>query len=137
MFPNSIGHRNHPRSSFGAAISAPRDGDRKDMMRDHGIIYNTNGTGRDTYIFNDCGGFNKMKEPRAQFHPATLLLPNLEHKKFFEKSKHPYIHSKPIQYNDDGTGRDSYVKLTNGGLINYDVQNNQREYRQRFVNGLR
>ena len=61
MFPNSIGHRNHPRQTFASHSSAPRDFDRKNMMRDRGIIYNTNGTGRDTYIWMDDGGFNHMK----------------------------------------------------------------------------
>lgn len=28
------------------------------MIRDRGIIYKTDGTGRDTYIFNDNGGFS-------------------------------------------------------------------------------
>lgn len=65
QFPNSIGHRNHPRSTFATASSAMRDFDRKNMMRDRGIIYKTNGGGRDTYIFNDAGGFNKMYEPRS------------------------------------------------------------------------
>lgn len=137
QFPNSIGHRNHPRSTFATASSAMRDFDRKNMMRDRGIIYQTNGGGRDTYIFNDAGGFNHMKEPRSQFHPGTLLLPDLAHKKFFEKQKQPYLHSKPIQYNDDGSGRDTYVKSTNGGLSNYDMPNRNREFRQAFVNGLR
>ena len=43
------------------------------MMRDKGIIYHPNGVGRDTYIYNEDGGFNKMKEPRAQFHPGGFL----------------------------------------------------------------
>jgi hypothetical protein len=43
------------------------------MMRDRGIIYQPNGGGRDTYIYNDDGGFNKMKEPRNQFHPGGFL----------------------------------------------------------------
>lgn len=64
MFLNSVGYRNYPRTTFGTATSAPRDYDRKNVMRDRGIIYQTNGSGRDTYIFNDDGGFNKMKEPR-------------------------------------------------------------------------
>ncbi len=84
-FPNAIGYRNHPHLKFSNALSAPRDYDRKNVMRDRGIIYQTNGGGRDTYIFNDDGGFNKMKEPRPQFHPGTLLLPDLAHKKFYEK----------------------------------------------------
>jgi hypothetical protein len=36
-----------------------------EMMRDRGIIYQPNGTGRDTYIYNDDGGFNNIKEPRS------------------------------------------------------------------------
>ena len=44
--------------TFAGAVSNPRDYDRKDQMRDRGIIYQTNGSGRDTYIFNDDGGFN-------------------------------------------------------------------------------
>lgn len=28
------------------------------MIQDRGIIYKTNGTGRDTYIYNDNGGFS-------------------------------------------------------------------------------
>ena len=82
MFVNqSPGFRNVPYRTFATAISAPRDHDRKDMMRDRGIIYQPDCTGRETYVYNDDGGFNKMKEPRAQFHPATLLLPDLEHQK--------------------------------------------------------
>lgn len=43
-------------------------------MRDVGVKYVTNGTGRDTYIYNDNGGFNSMKKPRPQFHPASISL---------------------------------------------------------------
>jgi len=59
-----------------------------------------------------------MKEPRSQFHPGniTLGLPGLDVKKYFQKEKHPYIHSKPIQYPEDGSGRDYYIKCNNGGL---------------------
>lgn len=96
--PNSAGSKNLPYRTFTTAVSAPRDHDRKDMMRDRGIIYQPNGSGRDTYIYNDAGGFNNMKNPRAQFHPATMNLPDLSHAKKFQASKNPYIHSKPIMY---------------------------------------
>jgi len=66
-----------------------------EMMRDRGIIYQPNGTGRDTYIYNDDGGFNRMKEPRSQFHGGGFL-PSGQHEKYFQKEKHPYLHSKPI-----------------------------------------
>ncbi len=96
MFPAKKSYQ--PISTFAGSPSAPKDFDRKNMMRDRGIIYQANGSGRDTYIYNDSGGFNKMKEPRQQFHPgsAALGLPGLDYKKFFNKDKHPYIHSRPI-----------------------------------------
>lgn len=59
------------------------------MMRDRGIIYQPNGTGRDTYIYNDDGGFNNMKCNRGQYHPGSIGLPGLDHKKFFAKDKFP------------------------------------------------
>ena len=36
----------------------------RNAQYDKGIIYQPNGTGRDTYIYNDDGGFAKMKEAR-------------------------------------------------------------------------
>ena len=85
MFGNSKGFRNVPIHTFATAASAPQDHDRKDMQRDRGIIYKPDGSGRDTYVNFDDGGFNKMYQPRGQFHPGTLLLPNLEHQRFFER----------------------------------------------------
>ena len=78
MFPNSKDFRNLPIQTFSTTISAPQDYDRKNCMRDRGIIYNPNGTGRDTYIYNDDGGFNAMKLPRNQFKPGTIYpgIPN-------------------------------------------------------------
>ena len=63
----------------------------RDAQYDRGIIYQPNGVGRDTYIYNDDGGFAKAKEPRSQFHPAKML-PGLDRKKYMS----PHIHSKPI-----------------------------------------
>lgn len=95
QFPNSNFSNNVPQGTFNTTTTAIKDFNRIEMMRDRGIIYKPNGTGRDTYIYNDDGGFNKMYEPRNQFHPGGFL-PGLDHKKFHAKEKHPYIHSKPI-----------------------------------------
>ena len=131
----SAGFNHHPHRTFANATSAPRDFNRMEMMRDRGVIYQPNGGGRDTYIYNDDGGFNQMKVPRAQFKPGTLLVPDISHAKKFQQSKNPYIHSKPIQYPQDGTGRDSYVKITNGGLSSETRKD--REFRQAFKANLR
>ena len=69
MFPNSSGSKHVPHKTF-ASVGA-QDHQRLEMMRDRGIHYNPNGGGRDTYIYNDNGGFADMKKPREQFHPAT------------------------------------------------------------------
>ena len=61
FLPNSPGFRHEPISMLKNASSAARDGNRIEMMRDRGIIYQPNGTGRDTYCYNDNGGFAKMK----------------------------------------------------------------------------
>jgi hypothetical protein len=95
MFPNSKGSNHVPNATFSGSPSAPRDHNRIEMMRDRGIIYQPNGGGRDTYIYNDDGGFNKMKEARAQFHPGGFL-PGQEHLWKHAAEKRPYLHSKPI-----------------------------------------
>lgn len=120
--------------TFSNSISAPRDHRRMEMMRDRGIIYQPNGTGRDTYIYNDDGGFNKMKEPRPQFHPGGFL-PGADHQRQYQKEKYPYIHSKPIMYPQDGSGRDTYVIIGNGGLTTSATK--RKEYRIAFKDSLR
>lgn len=84
-------------------------------MRDRGIIYQPNGGGRDTYIYNDNGGFAKIKEPRPQFHPGTMMDSQLAAAQR-RRDKFPHIHSRPVNYNQDGTGRDTYIITGNGGL---------------------
>lgn len=98
------------------------------MMRDRGVIYHPNGTGRDLYIYNDDGGFNKMKEPRQQLKPGRFL-PGLDHRSYFSKEKSPIIHSRPVQYAEDGSGRDYYIKDTMGGFGSSQRINHSNEYR--------
>jgi hypothetical protein len=77
-----------------------------------------------------------MKEARNQFHPAGFL-PGLDHKKYFKQDKSPYIHSKPVQYPEDGSGRDFYIKDTMGGFGSSTRINHSNEYRQAFKKSLR
>ena len=59
----------------------------------------------------------------------------MDHQKVFKRDKFPSIHSKPIQYNGDGSGRDSYIKSDNGGLGTGKTRFG--EYRMAFVHSLR
>ena len=65
------------------------------MIKDRGIIYKTNGTGRDTYIFNDNGGFATMYQPTNYNKPGTFL-PKVPKQRYKEKS--PQLESKAVNY---------------------------------------
>lgn len=82
-------------------------------MRDRGTTYHNDGTGRDTYVELDNGGFNKAYSPIKWQKPGTL------HNAYLHRQKvnpMPVLHSKPFHYPVDGSGRDKYVKINEGGL---------------------
>ena len=83
-----------------------------------GIKYNPGGSGRDTYIINDNGGFNALFQPRKQDQP-TSFLPNVNRMsnaaQKFASSDHM---AKSVRYKSDGTGRDSYACAGDGGFTN-------------------
>lgn len=70
----------------------------------HTTNYQTNGTGRDTYIVRDNGGFFAMYEPNRQADIGTFS----PGKRQF-KAVAPVMTAKAVQYHSDGTGRDSYI----------------------------
>ena len=86
------------------------------MQTAKATFYNPNGSGRDTYIYSDNGGFTVAHQPSQQppigtsFLPLPLLIGT-----FGSPSKHPIavkrpvINSKTLNYHSDGTGRDSYI----------------------------
>jgi len=69
---NNKGFNNFPIKTFSNAVSSLQDYNRINLMRDRGIIYQPNGGGRDTYIYNNNGGFAKMKEPIPGFKPGAM-----------------------------------------------------------------
>ena len=69
----------------------------------HTTHYHTNGTGRDSYIVRDNGGFCKMHEAYKQPSLGTF-----GGKRIYRETA-PNIHAKNVYYRSDGTGRDSYV----------------------------
>ena len=85
-------------------------------------IYKTNGSGRDTYIDSNNGGFSVLNEPVKMTKPGTFL-PVL---KRIRENKST-IDSKTICYRTDGTGRDSYIGRNNGGFSN---PSKMMEYRE-------
>ena len=84
----------------------------KDLFKSQ---YVNNGTGRDSYIYNNNGGFN------AAYSPAKGL--SLGTNMYVGKSQagqrsdiYPRFGGKQINYNHDGTGRDGYISSSNGGF---------------------
>jgi hypothetical protein len=67
------------------------------------VHYQTNGTGRDSYIVRDNGGFCKMS--------SAVKWPEV--KSFVQKRHYnpnaPQMVAKPVYYHSNGTGRDSYI----------------------------
>ena len=77
------------------------------LYKDVGVVYKTNGTGRDTYIFTDNGGFSGIGYSPKNYDKPGTLLPNI--KKRISPEKKPYLQSKSVYYRQDGSGRDSYI----------------------------
>jgi len=64
-----------------------------------------NGTGRDTYINKDNGGFCKMYSPYPyKYGSVGTFAPKRHH-----TPSAPTMHPMNVYYRSDGTGRDSYV----------------------------
>ena len=93
-------------------------------------IYNTDGTGRDTYVSLNSGGFTVMNQPATQAKSSSfgaVSPPNIRR----GGGGSP---AKPFHYHTNGTGRDSYIHNNHGGFTsNYSMKNSGEAY----VNSLR
>ena len=67
------------------------------------MYYRSDGTGRDSYIVRDNGGFCKMYNP-VQWPKVGSFT-----QKRRVADNAPLIHAKNMYYYSDGTGRDSYI----------------------------
>lgn len=74
-------------------------------------FYNPNGTGRDGYIYQGNGGHAAPSQENKQPGHGTQSEPETHY-----HYRSPYVHSKPVQYTSDGSGRDSYIQTCAGGL---------------------
>ena len=74
-------------------------------------FYFGNGTGRDTYIYNNNGGFCPTSEPVRIEELGTFYFLRQRPRDFV-----PTIHSKGVAYINNGGGRDTYISNNAGGL---------------------
>lgn len=89
--------------------------------------YQHEGTGRDTYIATNNGGFTVSHKVTPQLHPGTIYYP--EHDVLMKMASGKRNSSQvqavsaaktanvcPIKYTTNGTGRDTYIFSNNGGF---------------------
>ena len=77
------------------------------------VNYHADGTGRDTFVGTDNGGFYAAFSPCSQPQVTSFVA-----KRRYEKPS-PVIKSRGVQYHSDGSGRDSYIGFNAGGLTAY------------------
>lgn len=79
------------------------------------IMYHINGTGRDTYIYQDNGGFAEMHRNGNRGSQPGRFLPKV---KASSPQRHPNLaeQAMPKRYLTDGTGRDGYIFANDGGM---------------------
>jgi hypothetical protein len=78
------------------------------------VMYHINGSGRDTYIFSNNGGFSSvMHQPLTKCQKPGNFLPSVKG----SPAKYPNLaaSSMPKRYLTDGTGRDIYIFTNDGG----------------------
>lgn len=77
-------------------------------------MYRSNGTGRDSYIYNNNGGFAVNRQPGSVHDSGSMHSPV----KKVNRSKMSPVQNRPVHYMCDGSGRDGYIYTTHGGLTN-------------------
>lgn len=99
-------------------------------------IYNTDGTGRDTYVSKNSGGFTNMNQAASAMHGGNTgaQFPSGASAQHIARGGGQGSPGKTIHYHVNGTGRDSYIHCNQGGFAsNYTYQND----RDAYVNSLR
>lgn len=98
-------------------------------------IYNTDGTGRDTYVSKNSGGFTNMNAPASAMRGGSTgaYMPNVS-AQHIARGGGQGSPGKTLHYHVNGTGRDSYIACNQGGFAsNYTYKND----RDAYVNSLR
>lgn len=74
--------------------------------------YFSDGTGRDTFVMYNNGGFSVPRKVHTMQSTMFMKLGNTT----FGPSTSPRKEAMPVEYRSDGTGRDSYIVCNSGGL---------------------
>jgi hypothetical protein len=77
----------------------------------HPQSYVSDGFGRDTYIFNNSGGFTPSKQITLVHELGSFVVQKGSPVRSLAR-----IHSKPVIYTTNGGGRDTYIAQNDGGF---------------------
>ena len=92
-------------------------------------IYNTDGTGRDTYVSVNSGGFSQPSFPAAATKGGSFGKQDRSHAMHVARGGGAGSPGKNIHYRTNGTGRDSYIACNQGGFSNnYAFKSDQDAY---------
>ena len=94
------------------------------------FIYNTDGTGRDTYIGFNSGGNTMGNFPTAAAKGGAFR--SIEARQY--RIAGVGDSAKKLHYQVDGTGRDSYIHINAGG---FNAIANKQNSRDAFIASLR
>ena len=81
-------------------------------------IYNTDGSGRDTYVSTNSGGFSINNQPASAWHGGTMgAVAKAVSPGHVARGGGQGSPGKTIHYHVNGTGRDSYIHANHGGYV--------------------
>ncbi|EAR93500.2 hypothetical protein TTHERM_00424680 (macronuclear) [Tetrahymena thermophila SB210] len=93
------------------------------------LNYVSNGSGRDSYIGFNCGGLLDAPSKPANYSIGSFRT------KTESRSVNNFLPAKHVHYRSDGSGRDKYIIVNEGGLIGemkrYNYINDLRSYQKR------
>jgi hypothetical protein len=82
------------------------------MLKNKYVHYYADGSGRDSYINSNSGGFSKLVKPISNINKYKIIKPQTSYSSVKNVSKESWT----IRYKSDGSGRDSYILQGSGGL---------------------
>lgn len=91
--------------------------------------YHNDGSGRDSYMYNNNGGFCFAYQPTIQGENSKFPTSPQRNAQLY-----PCLGQKYISYNTNGTGRDTYIAMSHGGFY---PSKSFAEYKQTYIDQLR
>ena len=87
----------------------------------HELKYRASGTGRDSYIYSNNGGFGVQNTVAPNQNPSSRFPVSRRQKSLSPPLASTLDTQRPRIYNVDGSGRDTYIHANNGGFTGFPM----------------